>query len=440
MEKLEIPIEYVTERNTYITGLLLMTDCQYDAGNVTRFPADKVAMIDHHQIEVKETQLCEIAPSLGSCSTLVWRLLKEENFPIQDYKNVATALYYGLFTDTNFMTEIHNPVDMDMRDELEFDHSLITLLKNSNLSLSELEIAAIALIRAIYNEDYRYATIKANTSDPNILGVISDFLLQVDKVDTCVVYNESEAGYKISVRSCIKEVKASGLADYLTQEIGSGGGDLEKAGGFINRKKYEELYPNLHSEAYFSEKMNEYFDNIDIIYAKDYAVDITTMKPYKKASILLGYVRAKDVLAVNTPITIRTLEGDVDMIVEDNLIIMIGIKGEVYPMKLDRFNKTYKIVGGNFELDAEYTPTLKNRIDNTSMELIDYAHFCQATGDRFVHAKELDKMVKLFTMWDKDRYMLGKPGDFMIVRDDDLHDIYVVERNIFFKTYNEMEL
>lgn len=43
----------------------------------------------------------------------------------------------------------------------------------------------------------------------------------------------------------------------------------------------------------------------------------------------------------------------------------------------------------------------------------------------------------MFTAWDEEKYMLGKPGDYLAVRSDDKHDIYVVERDIFFKTYEE---
>ena len=34
--------------------------------------------------------------------------------------------------------------------------------------------------------------------------------------------------------------------------------------------------------------------------------------------------------------------------------------------------------------------------------------------------------------------MLGKPGDYLAVRCDDLHDIYVIEQKIFGLTYEEV--
>ena len=61
------------------------------------------------------------------------------------------------------------------------------------------------------------------------------------------------------------------------------------------------------------------------------------------------------------------------------------------------------------------------------------------TGETHIHAKMLTGMVKVFASWDREKYMLGKPGDFLAVRCDDRHDIYVVERDIFYKSYEETE-
>lgn len=49
--------------------------------------------------------------------------------------------------------------------------------------------------------------------------------------------------------------------------------------------------------------------------------------------------------------------------------------------------------------------------------------------------QKLDHRVKIFTEWDKDKYMLGREGDFLAVRKDDYHDIYIIEQSIFYKTY-----
>ena len=443
VDKLNLPVEYVSAGDSGVVtveGLLITVDCQYGAGNVTGLVSEDVAIIDHHQVEKELTPLSIINSNLGSCSTLVWKLLRDEKFDIDSDEQLATALYYGLYTDTNQFSELSNPLDMDMREALHVDNSLITLFRNSNLSLKELEIAGIALIRYSYNDDHEFAVIKAQPCDPNILGLISDFLLQVDAIKTCVVFNEVPDGYKFSVRSCIKEVNASELAAFLAQDIGSGGGHYEKAGGFISLWRYEENFPTLHTEAYFNNRMTQYFDSFDLIYAEDFQADLGNMKQYEKRNIPVGYVKADRALPVGTPITIRTLEGDVELTVDEDLYIIIGIKGEVYPNRREKFERSYRILDQKYQYDPdlEYVPTIKDRQDGSTLTLTDFAGVCVPAGKTRIYARELDRGVKVFTTWDKGKYMLGRPGDYLAVRCDDLHDVYVVERDIFDKSYDEV--
>lgn len=444
VSKLNIPVIYLENTDTPIEGLLITVDCQYGAGNVTRMSAENVAVIDHHKVEIFDLPLAEIRPALGSCSTLVWHMMKDEGFSFKGRYELGTALYYGLLSDTNQFSEIYNPLDMDMRDALPCKKDMINLFRYSNISLQELEIAGLALTRYIYNDDYRYAIIKSNPCDPNILGLISDFLLQADGVDTCIVYNEQKEGFKFSVRSCVKEVRADELADFLAGNIGSGGGHSEKAGGFIGKNRYEECYPTLHSEAYFSERMNDYFDHCQIIDAQTYDIDIASMSSYTKRKLPQGFVIAKEIVPPGTPITIRTQEGDVEMTIEEDTILMIGLKGEVYPVNRENFNRRYQAGDEKYNIQehalrADYAPTIRSKYDGGSKEIVPYARICYPMGEMHIHAKMLTEMVKVFPAWDRDKYMLGMPGDFLAVRGEDKHDIYVVERDIFYKAYEETE-
>ena len=443
-KKLNIPLVYKEPSDEKLPGILITVDCQWGAGNVTKFEAEDVAIIDHHQIEITNVEKSLILSNLGACSTLVRTMLQEEEFPINDNSNLCTALYYGLYSDTNQFGEIHNPSDKDMRDELPYNSTIIHMLNNSNISLRELEIAGIAMIRTIHNDDYNYAIIKAQPCDPNILGLISDFLLQVDQIWTCVVYMQTEAGFKFSVRSCIKEVNANELAAFIAADMGSGGGHIQKAGGFIPLSKYEDKYPTLHSEAYFSEKMNKYFEAYDIIYAADYRIDTTLLQCNKKIKRPQGFVIANEVFPEKTPIKVRTLEGDMDLTVEPDLIIMIGIRGEVYPNRKAKFEHTYEVISQECNLEEctvnmTYEPTAINRLTGEKVNLSEFAHTCRPTGETHIHAKKINKAVKIFAQWDENRYMLGQPGDYLAVRSDDAHDIYIVAEDIFGITYEPYE-
>lgn len=446
VEKLGIPIEYIPVREgetVLVDGLLITVDCQYGSGNVTGLVAEEVAVIDHHQLDHEAISRSLINSGLGSCATLVWKLLQEAQFDIDSDEFLGTALYYGLYTDTNQFSELHNPLDMDMREAVNADMGLITLFRNSNLSLKELEIAGIALIRYSYNDDYEFAVIKAQPCDPNILGLISDFLLQVDVIKSCVVFNEVNGGYKFSVRSCIREVNASELAAYLAEGIGSGGGHYEKAGGFVSLMRYEEKFPTLHTEGYFNNRMTQYFDSFDLIYAEDHEVDLSLMKPYVRRRLPFWYVKLDELLPVGSPITIRTLAGDVEMNVEENLHIVFGSKGDIVTVAREDFQDRYEpleeIDVNDYLGKADYIPVIKNRNDGGNMMLTDYAKGCMPAGNEVVYARPLEKGAKVFTLHDKNRYQSGKPGDYLIARSSNLHDIYIVEQEIFAKNYDAAE-
>ncbi|WP_341876490.1 DHH family phosphoesterase [Defluviitalea saccharophila] len=439
IEELNIPIKYVDQLTVGDHGVLITVDCQYGAGNVTKFDAKNIAIIDHHQQEIYDVAMSEIRSYLGSCATLVWQMLLDEEFDVNQYKNVATALYYGLFTDTNSFIEIHHPLDKDLRDNIEYDINLIRKLKNANFTLQDIEIAGIALIRYSYIDDYRCAIFKAHPCDPNILGFISDLALQVDAIDTCVVYNETNVGVKFSVRSCIREVMASEMAAFLAEGIGSGGGHMDKAGGFIHEAKFDRQYPGMNKDGYLHNRIKAYFDSFDIIYHNDNNLDIERMSLYKKKNLVLGFVPAVEVFKEGTPLLIRTIEGDIDIVSSQNVYIMIGIKGEVYPISKEKFNKSYKIVEEPFNLkNVEYFPTVKNRETGQSVDLRAYAKACISTGEVYIYAQPLLKNTKVFTKWDPTKYMSGKTNDYIAVRQDDIEDVYIIENSIFNATYQKI--
>ncbi len=86
----------------------------------------------------------------------------------------------------------------------------------------------------------------------------------------------------------------------------------------------------------------------------------------------------------------------------------------------------------------EYAPTVRDNICGNVYQLMKYMKTCVALHDALPISKELEKNVKVFTSWDETKYYRGLKGDFLVVREDDLHDIYVVRRDIFFKTYKEV--
>ena len=144
-----------------------------------------------------------------------------------------------------------------------------------------------------------------------------------------------------------------------------------------------------------------------------------------------------DLAEAGTKVMIRTLEGDVDVMVEDNLYIILGIDGEIYPCRENRFLSTYRLDSSAYQYPGDYPPAVINSVTGDRIELLPFARKCIALGGGGIYAKELDHRVKVFTSWDPDKYYLGVPGDYLAVRADDLSDVYIIAKGIFYRSYEE---
>jgi len=364
VRELEIPIEHVrnTERESP-AELLVTVDCQYGEGNVTLYPAQTVAVIDHHRVSRKMPVLSEIQSNLGACATLLWNMLKEEGIDVNEDEKLATALYYGLFTDTGGMEVIYHEKDMELRDNAKYDEGLLTKLRNANISIEELETAGAALLRCDYNEQYRFAVVKSGPCDPNVLGLISDMVLEVDAVDVCVVFSVLSNGVKLSVRSCLEEVKANELAAKLCMGMGSGGGHHIKAGGFMQMglltKAYEEYCRKIGTEprmeldemglleqpsmsaikSYLEYRMVEYFDKRDEAEAVIFDLDGTLLNTLGDLTDSVNTALEKYGLPICTTEEVQSFVGNGLR----NLMLQAVEEGEAFPQfeELFLFFKDY---------------------------------------------------------------------------------------------------
>ena len=275
-----------------------------------------------------------------------------------------------------------------------------------------------------------------------MLGLISDFLLQVAGVNTCVVYNEDSGGYKFSVRSCIREVNASELSDYLSEGIGSGGGHVEKAGGYISMKLYEEKYPTLHSEAYFNNRMTQYFDNFEIVYAKERKFPVTEGKKYRRRKELLACLEAADLAELGNVVSIRTEDGTMDIDTRQDRYFTLERTGELHPVPAERFHRILELC--ELPLPEEYCshmgyiPRVKDGRDGSNHLLTEYVRMSMPADAFCIYALELKRGVKIFPIWDEDTYMTGRAGDYLVASEDDLHNMFIEPAQNLLNNFEEM--
>jgi phosphoglycolate phosphatase len=358
-------------------------------------------------------------------------MLRESGYDFNENKSLATALYYGLYTDSNGMSEISHPADRDLRDFAVYDKELIMQLTNSVLTLSELKIAAEALNNVVNDDVYHFAVTCAEECDPNILGYINDLILQVDTVDVSIVCCFISGGVKISVRSCISDIKAQELAKYITDTIGSGGGQNQKAGGFISLLSA----PGINSENIFSfitGRVKKYYRSFDVIRSEDFSADPVMMDVYVKKPQLLGYVVSTDIFEPGTLFRVRSLEADFEVTAADDLYILVDRYGSAYPSEREKFEKTYEPCSEEFTIMSDYKPHAIS-YDMHSRKLV--FSCCRTRNGSRVYAYCLTRNTKLYTGWSKQSYTSGKAGDYLVMRMDDTKDMYIIGKERFGEIY-----
>lgn len=441
VDELDIPVEYAPELKEW-DGLLITVDCQYGSNNVQPVRAGNVAVIDHHPAGKGLPARHVIKPQLGSCATLVWTMLQDEGFVLdKDERKLALAMYYGLYTDTNGFAEARHPLDLNMRDALTFhdpqkviqEEPVLKTLFTSNLSLNDLTVVFTALHNVHVEPEQGFALAEAAPCDPNLLGFISDLAIQVAGIDTVIAWTPQGDGFKFSVRSSSRIAKARDATLWLTSRgAGNGGGHKEKAGGWVKGEAVREAGS---PREFFLRRLTGYLQGYEIIDRDSPREDCCRgMRQYRKKEVVIGFAPTVPLFAPGTRLQLRMLEGETIITAAEDIYIMVGTQAEVYFMRKAAFEQRYAPLDAAYipAFAPDYNPTVSPVTSGESVQLLEHVRQCRSKPDTSpVSAKRLDRSLKVFPEWDQDNYLLGEPGDWLIMQNNNPNDLYVVKERVF---------
>lgn len=214
------------------TDYIVTVDAQKFNANITDFIGDEVACIDHHPTFIQcEYQYKDIR-LVGACATLVAQYFKESGTPIDS--NTATALLYGMKIDTDSWSRGVTLLDIQMFEYLfpYIDEEKMKLMNKSSMELKDLRAYGAAIQNIRLYDNIGFAEIPFNCPDA-LVGMVSDFILDLDVVEFAVVYAKREDGLKFSIRSVLKYLNAGEITAEALNGIGTGGGHAAMAGGFV---------------------------------------------------------------------------------------------------------------------------------------------------------------------------------------------------------------
>jgi len=164
------------------------------------------------------------------------------------------------------------------------------------------------------------------------------------------------------------------------------------------------------------------------------------MPSYVKKFVPWAFVKSVDIVEEGQQFRMKSLENETDMLLEasPDTYIMIGYHGEIYHISREKFERTYEVTDEQldvYEQMLDYLPEVRKCEDDSFVSLDELAHLCYPKKVNGIYAVPLERRAKVFNPYMQGEYFVGREGDYLAIRKDDLEDIYIIQKEILGETY-----
>ncbi|MFW5947543.1 MAG: DHH family phosphoesterase [Gemmatimonadota bacterium] len=185
------------------------------------------AVIDHHpRREGYTAEFLDIRPLLGAAATMVTQYIRAVGEGLMTSR-LATALLYGIRTDTDVLRRGATPEDVEAYAFLQGEADQELLRKIGRPAFSEPGVRALGRALAGLAVDGHVAVAYAGRLDDpssHILPTLADFCLTIQGVVWSAAAGLVEGQLAINIRRVGGTTGAGALARELAEEPGAGGG------------------------------------------------------------------------------------------------------------------------------------------------------------------------------------------------------------------------
>jgi nanoRNase/pAp phosphatase (c-di-AMP/oligoRNAs hydrolase) len=221
-------------------------------------PIDVV--VDHHSVDDVSATYVDSRPAVGATATILTEYLEESNVSLDD--RLATALLFGIRRETLAFMRGVTPSEYAAAQFLQphADVEAIRRLSDSMFTSSTLDTIG----RAIAHRTVRGACLVSTvgcTSERDALPQAADYLLDLEGVDTAIVFGIVGDSIQLSARTRNPSIHLGRRLDESFDDVGNAGGHQHMAGGrlplglFASLSADEELIEL--SEAIVTERLFE---------------------------------------------------------------------------------------------------------------------------------------------------------------------------------------
>lgn len=215
-------------------AFIALVDTQPGMGN-NIFPANKhpVIVIDHHPLKeaTQRADFYDVRVEAGSTSTLLTGYLRSLELAIPAH--IATALFYGIKTDTLGLSRAASKTDADAYYFLQplIDVDGLLQIERAQVPVSYFKsIAATLKNTRIY--DRLLVTYIGQMAYPDLAAEMADFLLRMQDIRWVICIGQYKHELVFSIRTFSKR-GAGDLAEVVVGDQGLAGGHGTMAGGHL---------------------------------------------------------------------------------------------------------------------------------------------------------------------------------------------------------------
>jgi nanoRNase/pAp phosphatase (c-di-AMP/oligoRNAs hydrolase) len=234
---LNVPLRQITTAALPEYDVLALVDCNTPGRNNSLPPSQPVnIIIDHHMPQEDAAAVAadfvDIRPDVGASSTIMTRYVQELDFEISS--NLATALLYGIRTDTNEFKRNTSAVDLTSAAYLYgmAEQDLLAQIETPSMSMETMDVLGEAIRRKKIEGSYLISDV-GFIHDRDTLPQAADHLLKLEGINTVLVFGLTEDKIHLSARSKDIRLNIGEIIQRAFGDIGSAGGHQRSAAAQI---------------------------------------------------------------------------------------------------------------------------------------------------------------------------------------------------------------
>ncbi len=234
---LSVPMRQITNAALPEYDVLAMVDCNTPGRNNSLPPSRNVnVIIDHHvpqeDAAAVAADFVDIRSDVGASSTIMTRYVQELDFEISG--NLATALLYGIRTDTDEFKRNTSAVDLTAAAYLYgmAEQDLLAQIETPSMSVETMDVLGEAIRNKKIEGSYLISDV-GFIHDRDTLPQAADHLLKLEGISTVLVFGMTEDKIHLSARSKDIRVNIGEIIQRAFGDIGSAGGHPRMAAAQI---------------------------------------------------------------------------------------------------------------------------------------------------------------------------------------------------------------